>query len=1167
MNRTCKILLQALLAGTALTQPGLVRAGEMPIGATTVHGSVGIATPSAGQMTIQQTTPTAIVNWQGFSVGAGNRVDIVQPSASSALLNRVTGSAPSTIAGQVNANGQVYLVNPNGITITPTGVVNAGAFVASTLDISDHDFSNGRRVFRGQGQSASVSNQGTIAIRQGGYAALLGGQVDNSGVISVPMGRVGLGAGEQATLDLTGDGFLQVAVPSKGDGSDAALIRHSGRIIAKGGQVVMQAATAREMARNAINLSGLVEARSVGGRNGAIVLGGGEGGRVTVTGRLDASAQGGATRPGRRQDARQDARGGAITVTGHDIRLQGAALLADGQAGGGSIHVGGGYQGKGPLQRAGVTTVDAATTISADAGRIGNGGDVVVWSDISTAFAGRISARGGLEGGNGGQAEVSGKTVLAYSGITDLSAAKGAFGTLLLDPYNITISSGTDANQTGFAATGNDSVINAATLQTALRTANVTVTTGGAGSAGAQAGDITVAAPLTWGTGTGGANTTLTLSAFRSIVVSANLTVNGDGGLALNTNQGGTGGTLSFGPGASASFVGGGSQTLAIDGQPYILLRTAPQLAAALATPATAGGRFALATDADAAGLPAFNRPINSTPQGIDIPFTGTFEGLGHTINGLSIDTAGPFAGLFGITQGATIANINLTNVSVRGRFAGGGGSYVGGLVGRATDTTIRGVTVSGNVVNASSADAVSLSSTGGLAGSLLGASNVQRSFATAAVTGGNGSSTTTGGLLGQNTGSVSQSYATGAVTAGRAGSGFNDTGGLIGQNNGGVSQSFATGTVTGGPSSASGPAGDPSSGSFTGGLIGFNGVSGVEQVYATGAVNGGDGPASNSYTGGLIGYSSSNFSQGYATGRVTGGSSSNSFTGGLVGYSSVATATASFWDTTTTGQPAAAGNVAALPGATGLTTAQFQSAGTFVTLASSQGWDFETVWAPPSEGFYPELYSLSPGRRQPPTRPTDNAERASELAGASVTPNIVSILPNFTTAALGLGDTLDLGGGGPTLGVAPGSGEGGSGTRAGATRTLASIQAASNALEGRLAACDKGSSTESRNLKNCYSDALDGFADTLDIQVQQLPPAFRGLPAVIRQAARQVKAARTVAEARAAVRVAVVAVRKAIALLRADEPAVARIQSRQGNAIASALRMVDNRLSRATGL
>lgn len=1285
MNRTCKPLIKALLAGTALTQPAALVAGELPHGASTVYGGVGIATPSANQMTIQQTTPTAIVNWQGFSVGAGARVDISQPSASSALLNRVTGSATSTIAGQINANGQVYLVNPNGIAITPTGTVNAGGFVASSLDIADQDFVAGRRIFRGSGQSAAVSNAGTIAIQQGGYAALLGGRVENSGVISVPMGRVGLGAGEQATLDLSGDGFLQVAIPSKGDGSDAALIRHSGRISATGGRVEMQAATAREAARNAINLSGLVEARSVSGRNGAIVLGGGEGGTVTVSGRLNASARGAA-----RQAAAKPARGGTITVTGSDVRLNGATLSADGTAGGGTIRVGGGFQGQGPLQRAATTTVDAGTTISANAGRTGNGGDIVVWSDRFTDFAGRISATGGTQGGNGGQAEVSGKAQLAYTGTTVLTAANGAFGTLLLDPYNVTISSGTDANQTGFAATGNDSVINATTLQNALATANVTVTTGGAGSPGTQAGDITVAAPVTWGTGAGGARTTLTLSAYRSIAVNANLTVSGSGDLVLNTNQGGTGGTLTFGPGASASFTGTvppTARSLVIDTLPYTILGSQTDLLGALSTQAGAAGRYALATNVDVTGIP-FTRPLNTSqpsstaPNGADIPFTGTFNGLGHTINGLSITSPNQYVGLFGTVNGGTIANLNLTNVNIRSTYGGTGASYVGGLVGLANNATLFGVSVSGAVANAT-ANTASFTATGGLAGTSSG--TVTRSVANVAVTGGGSTgSSSTGGLIGENNSTVSQSFATGAVSANGA-AGFNDVGGLIGTNGGAVTQSYATGAVTGGNSSATGEAGTVGVGSFTGGLIGFGGGGNLDQVYATGQVRGGNGPTSNSYTGGLVGYGTSPVARAYATGAVTGGASSNAFTGSLIGYqtgtvtqsygvgavtagtgASVVTGglfgfsngtgvTASFWDTTTTGQTAASGNTPTLTGATGLTTAQFQDPAAFVQTASAQGWNFQTTWAPPSAGFYPELYSTARviavtadpqtrafGAANPPltgtvfggpgtnafdtstTQPSaaslltttatqaspagdypispiagtfvsiggvtyrvagtgstltvtpgqaaqDRPAEASAIANATVTPNTTTFLPNFTTPALTLPDavaTLTIGGGGPTIGPAQGSQDGGgSSTRAGAQNTLAAVQRAANTLEGKLAACDRSNNAGLRGTTTCYSNALDGFADTLEIQVQQLPPAFRSLPAVIRQAARQVRAATTVAEARAAVRVAVVAVRKAISLLRADEPAVARLQVRQGNAIASALRTVDNRLSRAVGL
>src|SRR5204862_7225714 len=102
------------------------------------------------------------------------------------------------IAGQVSGNGQVFLVNPNGIAITPTGTVQVGGgFVASTLDIADADFNAGNLKFSGQGASARVSNAGAISSAPGGFVGLVGGNVSNDGTINVPLGKVGLGSGEQ----------------------------------------------------------------------------------------------------------------------------------------------------------------------------------------------------------------------------------------------------------------------------------------------------------------------------------------------------------------------------------------------------------------------------------------------------------------------------------------------------------------------------------------------------------------------------------------------------------------------------------------------------------------------------------------------------------------------------------------------------------------------------------------------------------------------------------------------------------------------------------------------------------------------------------------------------------------------------------------------------------
>ena len=290
-------------------------AQNLPTRGSVAAGSVAIAQPSAAQLNINQTSQSAVVNWQSFSIGQGSTVNIQQPNSSSALLNRVTGDTPSTIAGLLTANGQVYLVNPNGVAITGTGVVKTGGgFVASTLGISDADFQSGKRTFTGHGASAAVSNAGTIAVGPGGYAALLGGSVSNAGRIFVPLGKVGLGSGESAALDFSGDGFLQVALPTAA-GGNGALISNSGTIRAPGGSVIISAATAVEAARNAVNISGLVEARTIGGQSGSIFIGGGAGGDVNVSGRLSATGARPQAAPSRSR-AEHHAAGATVDVSG-----------------------------------------------------------------------------------------------------------------------------------------------------------------------------------------------------------------------------------------------------------------------------------------------------------------------------------------------------------------------------------------------------------------------------------------------------------------------------------------------------------------------------------------------------------------------------------------------------------------------------------------------------------------------------------------------------------------------------------------------------------------------------------------------------------------------------------------------------------------------------------
>jgi filamentous hemagglutinin family protein len=787
----------ALLASTALTVPPALAGDALPTGGQVVSGAVSIGT-SGTATTIVQSSDKAIVNWTGFSVGAGNAVNIVQPGASSALLNRVTGATTSTIAGSITANGQVYLINPNGIAITSSGSVKVGGgFVASTLDMSNEDFLAGRNTFKGNGASAGVSNAGIITVGRGGYAALIGGTVKNDGLIAVPVGKVGLGSGEQATLDLSGDGFLQVAVPTEaGAEGKGALIESAGSISAEGGTVVMRAATARNAARNAINLSDVVEARSVSGRDGEITLGGGEGGKVALSGKVRATSASG--------------KGGKITVTAKNIALKGATVDASGATGGGTVKIGGDRQGSGTTPHAETVSIDAQSAIHADATETGKGGSVVVWSDGHTGFAGLITARGagagsiaGANAGTGGEVEVSGKALLDYTGFTDLSGP-GGFGTLLLDPYNVTISSGAASNASGTSATGNDSVINAATLVTALSAANVTITTGASGSAGSQAGNITVADAVTWTSGSA-----LTLSAYGSITLNANLSGGTGATVVLRADNSATGtGTVSFGSGATVTASGGvsifynpasyasptsysGNMGSGTSVTAFMLVNT---LANLQAINTNLSDTYALGTDIDASATATWNGGAGFSPIGNDTnKFTGMFDGQGHTINGLTISFPyqNVYVGLFGYSTGI-VRNVGLVGGSVTGGvFVGGliGYNYGGSIINAYATGSVLGAGVVGGLIgysfNGSISNAYATGSVKGIyyVGGLVGAddySSVNNVYATGSVT---GTSDGIGGLIGKNRGTISNAYATGSVAGGA------DVGGLVGYND--------TGTIT----------------------------------------------------------------------------------------------------------------------------------------------------------------------------------------------------------------------------------------------------------------------------------------------------------------------------------------------------------------------------------
>ena len=773
--------MQILLATSALVVPGAaaMAAPALPSAGQFVAGHGAISKGSQA-LTITQSSPTGIINWQSFSIGAGNSVFFNNGAGST--LNRVTGGSLSQIDGLLRGTGSVYLINPQGIVVGPGGkVVTNGSFVASTRNISNQDFLSGNASFSGRSRG-DVVNAGTITSKTGD-AILVGRSVTNVGSISAPQGTAGLVAGNQMVLQPVGSD-PRIAI-SGGTGS----VTNAGTV--KAAQAELSAAGGDVYAL-AENRGGLVTATGTRKIDGQVWLS--AGGSVDVSGTIAA------------QNA--DGRGGRISVTADkSVALDGAKLSTVGAEGGGSIAVGG--------AKTGTVNVDSKTVLNASATDTGNGGDIVVKAQ-TTAFHGTARARGGAQGGNGGQIETSGHVLDVSRGHVDTSAPYGSTGDWLLDPYNVTISSATTASDSlssgTYTPSANDSVINVSDLQTALASSNVTVTTGGSGSAGSQTGDITVASALSWSSGS-----KLTLDAYRSIHIDAPITVAGGGGVVLTTNDGGSGGDYDFGLtstgfSGSLSFASGQSgQSLTINGTSYTLLYS---LSDVQNINSGLAGNYALAGSLDGAsttGWVPLGTSASDTVQNSGHGFSGSFTGLGHTISNLVINTGtSNYGGLFGDATG-TVRDIGMVGGSVSG------GNAVGGLVGYQSGGTISDAYATGAVSGSNYV--------GGLVGYPNGGGTINDATATGAVSGSN----FVGGLVGYKYGgTLSDVTATGAV------SGSNYVGGLVGGGGGTLSDATATGAVSGS--------------SQVGGLVGVLSAGTLSNVYATGAVSG------STDVGGLVG-------------------------------------------------------------------------------------------------------------------------------------------------------------------------------------------------------------------------------------------------------------------------------------------------------------------------
>src|SRR5690242_14994232 len=344
LNRRLALLLSALMLSPS-------SALANPQGGQVVGGQASIQGQGTNSVTVTQGTANAIINWNTFNIGAGERTQFIQPSASSIALNRVVGGlGPSYLRGLLTANGQIFLVNPNGVLIGRHAVINAAGFLATTHDISNADFMAGRYNFNIPGRpDASIVNLGNITITpsSSGFAALVAPGVRNAGVITADLGRVALASGNGFTLDFYGDKLITLQVNDQiaGQVIDVAtkqplksLVSNEGRLQANGGQVALTAVAARAVVDSVINNTGVIEANSVGTKNGMIVLGaataatkgaGAPTQKVKISGTLSAKG------------SNKGEKGGTIQITGEAIKLKGATVDASGDAGGGKVLIGG----------------------------------------------------------------------------------------------------------------------------------------------------------------------------------------------------------------------------------------------------------------------------------------------------------------------------------------------------------------------------------------------------------------------------------------------------------------------------------------------------------------------------------------------------------------------------------------------------------------------------------------------------------------------------------------------------------------------------------------------------------------------------------------------------------------------------------------------------------
>ncbi|NPA40513.1 MAG: filamentous hemagglutinin N-terminal domain-containing protein, partial [Thermodesulfobacteria bacterium] len=392
-KRGGKTALKGLVSTLSVSTILAGQAFALPSGGKVVAGKANISQPSSTELLINQLTSKAIINWNKFSVGLSELVKFHQPGRTAVILNRVVGRDPSKILGKIIANGQVFLINPNGIIFGRTAKVDVAGLLATTLNISNKDFMEGNYHFLQNPNipESWVINQGEIKVSDDGFVMLVAPSVTNEGYIYAKLGKVVLASGTEYDFDFTGTGLIKYSITS--NGTKGTEVINKGIIKADGGTVILTASGAKEVFSSVVNNEGIIEAGSLVEKDGKVYLVGANGADVVNSGTISVSAK------------EKGAKPGSILVKGRKVTNSGK--------------------------------IEANSIGDAPAGSI------AIFSNKETKLTSSsvLEAKGTGKNADGGKIEVSSKGTVTLAGKIDVSSESGKPGSFFADPTDVVVDS------------------------------------------------------------------------------------------------------------------------------------------------------------------------------------------------------------------------------------------------------------------------------------------------------------------------------------------------------------------------------------------------------------------------------------------------------------------------------------------------------------------------------------------------------------------------------------------------------------------------------------------------------------------------------------------------------------------------------------------------------